>query len=334
MTDIDIDVTAYDGLTIIAPCCHEEIIFNVSMLDSAAIRCCACHAPVVSSSLADVVYDTLLRRVGESPPSLNVGDIDQIKKPWLRGCGTLEESGVLLFRSAVDASTAKAVCLEAEAALIAAHQLPSDEAQAVLSSVREPTHRHDVRLELTVSLRRLLRELTRSDAPAGMTVEAALGEHASLCECSCIISDPGAAAQAVHCDTAAVGETQRRLLTCFVALQPIDEEMGPTHVWPGTHTPAFHAAMREVGPHVFRNRESVALAALGCGDCALMDSRLWHCGGANMSRTRRRCLLVVSFGVAGAFPEGSTYSLLPHLEGRHTLKSLREQRAVAAVQSV
>ena len=94
MTDIDIDVTAYDGLTIIAPCCHEEIIFNVSMLDSAAIRCCACHAPVVSSSLADVVYDTLLRRVGESPPSLNVGDIDQIKA-WLRAV-ELGRTGVLL----------------------------------------------------------------------------------------------------------------------------------------------------------------------------------------------------------------------------------------------
>lgn len=37
-----------------------------------------------------------------------------------------------------------------------------------------------------------------------------------------------------------------------------------------------------------------------------MDSRLWHCGGANCSESPRR-LLVVSFARRGSFPVGSTY---------------------------
>jgi len=53
-----------------------------------------------------------------------------------------------------------------------------------------------------------------------------------------------------------------------------------------------------------------------------MDSRCWHCGLANSSE-QRRALLVLSFAAPGEYPEGSTYSMLPHLEGRHTLSTLR-----------
>lgn len=170
----------------------------------------------------------------------------------------------------------------------------------------------------------------------------AFGERARLCECSCIIADPGAASQAVHCDTAADAEVSAdfeappeaaasassKLLTAFVALQDIDASMGPTCVWPGTHLPAFHDAVCESGPRVIAARPSVAMT-LRAGECALMDSRLWHCGTANTSAVRR-CLLVITFGLAGALPEGSTYSLLPKLEGRCTLKSLRDGMTIGA----
>ena len=93
------------------------------------------------------------------------------------------------------------------------------------------------------------------------------------------------------------------------------------------------------------------------GDAVLMDSRLWHCGGANASGRRRsllfsspaslleplrlcllppgssfhallsairRSLLVASFlAERGQPPYGSSYSLLEELEGRHTVDSLR-----------
>ena len=98
------------------------------------------------------------------------------------------------------------------------------------------------------------------------------------------------------------------------------------------------------------------------GDVMLMDSRLWHCGGSNvsngvpscvqhaasasagehregkcrrlpssaaLSQGQRRCMLVVTFGprLAHDRPEGSTYSLLPQLEGQHSLRSLRAAEA-------
>lgn len=61
------------------------------------------------------------------------------------------------------------------------------------------------------------------------------------------------------------------------------------------------------------------------GDAALMDSRLWHSGGANSS-SQRRCLLVVSFGDGANLPDGSTYSILPQLARKHTLRSLRDAK--------
>jgi hypothetical protein len=41
----------------------------------------------------------------------------------------------------------------------------------------------------------------------------------------------------------------------------------------------------------------------------------------------QRFLLVATFAAPTSFPDGSTYSLLPELEGRFTLRSLREGSA-------
>jgi ectoine hydroxylase-related dioxygenase (phytanoyl-CoA dioxygenase family) len=106
-------------------------------------------------------------------------------------------------------------------------------------------------------------------------------------------------------------------------LHDIDDAMGPTRVWPETHRPDFHQRVSEDGPPLFQQRSSVALT-LRRGDGALMDSRLWHCGGANLSK-ERRYLLVLTFAAPGALPDGSTHSILRSLQGKHTLRSLRER---------
>ena len=371
----------YDGIPIITPCCGCSIEFAAALLDDAATRCPACGEAVATSSLADHAYDAILSRVGTAPESEELSQLDPAENAWMMAdgavCGKttlIDDHGLLFLPTAVPHTIAEEVRLEAAASLEAALALPPDRASDVLTAVREPTHRYDVRLEMTDAMCRLLRSLVASSTTAGRAVEGALGEHAYLCECSCIISEPGAPAQAVHCDTAAVGSDGDggdsdsgggssgggggdggggdggggdggscggrcggpRLLTCFVALEDIDPAMGPTHVWPETHTPAFHRSMQEEGPLVFRHRRSVAIAPMRCGDCMLMDSRLWHCGGANVSQSppRRRHLLVLSFGARGAFPDGSTYSLLSHLEGRYTLRSVRDGCACVTRQTV
>jgi ectoine hydroxylase-related dioxygenase (phytanoyl-CoA dioxygenase family) len=62
-----------------------------------------------------------------------------------------------------------------------------------------------------------------------------------MVELSCHLSLPGAQAQPSHSDMAFSGS--RRVLSAFIALQPLTEQMGPTCVVPGTHTRSFHRRM-------------------------------------------------------------------------------------------
>ena len=55
---------------------------------------------------------------------------------------------------------------------------------------------------------------------------------------------------------------------------------GPTLMHPGTHTDRFHDAIHHHGPLVLRDARGVRMD-LRTGDAVLMDSRLYHCGGAN-----------------------------------------------------
>ena len=72
---------------------------------------------------------------------------------------------------------------------------------------------------------------------ASVPLLRALCSASELVELGAIVSLPGAACQQPHSDIAA--EADCLLLTCFVALQDVDEAMGPTRIWPGTHTQAF-----------------------------------------------------------------------------------------------
>ena len=336
--------TAINPFHVVAPCGH-SVPFDASLLDAVATRCPTCGTATSTRALAAAASCALLHQLGREHRSSSLDDLSPVEHSWLQNDReNLAKHGLQVCRGVVDIEIAEAVRCEAETALQAALALPPDRAADVLTGVRDPEHRHDVRLELGDALRALLRALLRAHAPPGIAIEEAFGERARLCECSCIIADPGAPAQSVHCDTAADAELAPgaaaeappdapganaaaccRLLTAFVALQDIDAAMGPTCMWPGTHTSAFHEAVQDDGPHAaFDGRPSAAMT-LRCGDCALMDSRLWHCGSANTS-AERRFLLVVSFGATGALPEGSTYSLLPKLEGQLSLRDLREGR--------
>ena len=103
-----------------------------------------------------------------------------------------------------------------------------------------------------------------------------------------------------------------RLYTTFVALQDVGEEMGPTLMYAGTHTEAFHAARPAPSLACRASRALPRAIDLllpswldvdgGCdalfddarpapparmtlrrGDAVVMDTRLHHCGGANRS---------------------------------------------------
>ena len=82
-------------------------------------------------------------------------------------------------------------------------------------------------------------------------------------------------------------------------MQDVDESMGPTSVIPRTHTAEAHERFNTKDDG---GRERVALlrerpnhvGTLPTGAANLIDSRLFHCGGANTS-PRRRVLFYFSF---------------------------------------
>lgn len=64
------------------------------------------------------------------------------------------------------------------------------------------------------------------DSPVGSTFESLLGSKAILREWSCLMSDPSSNRQVMHPD--APYQEESVLYTCFIALQDIELDMGPT----------------------------------------------------------------------------------------------------------
>uniref|UniRef100_A0A7S2XTW9 Phytanoyl-CoA dioxygenase n=1 Tax=Attheya septentrionalis TaxID=420275 RepID=A0A7S2XTW9_9STRA len=141
------------------------------------------------------------------------------------------------------------------------------------------------------------------------------GKSAFFHELSALISDSGSASQPIHPDTDYT--TTAPLYTCFVALQDIDESMGPTLFLPRTHSREVHDRHNEAKTKDTLLADSeYRLGLLKKGDVAIMDSRTLHSGGANISMTpeRRRVLLYFTLRnplYSGEYPPNG--SLIPGL---------------------
>ena len=111
------------------------------------------------------------------------------------------------------------------------------------------------------------------------------GADASFYELAALVSDAGAQSQRVHSDT--VHQPSCPLYTCFVALQDTDLAMGCTHFIKGSHNSSeAHRSLRHTRGDYLADAEYSA-ATLARGDAVVMDSRLFHFGGANDARRRK-----------------------------------------------
>lgn len=126
----------------------------------------------------------------------------------------------------------------------------------------------------------------------GTVIESTLSSNAALYEFACLISDPDSNRQVIHPDIAHQGEQQKRtgpLLTCFVALQDIDESMGPSEFLPGTNTAEYH---KQLNDHSLRDEMlknvPTKISLLKQGDCSIFDATTLHAGTSNKSDKRRR----------------------------------------------
>jgi ectoine hydroxylase-related dioxygenase (phytanoyl-CoA dioxygenase family) len=183
-------------------------------------------------------------------------------------------------------------------------------------------NRHDLKLDLTPPVRYAVYALLGTLGPL---FAALLGDDALLYELAALISDPQSPEQPFHPDLPFVDGQGRAVLTAFVALQPIDELMGPTRFVPGSHTTESHAAFNaadEATKLGYLRSQPVALGILDAGDCTLFDARTIHCGGANLS-PHRRVVFYLSFHARHA-ERLKPGTLLYGLREQHSLASLRE----------
>lgn len=201
----------------------------------------------------------------------------------------LSRSGIVLVEEVIPAQ----VCQRIK------HQLPKLRPVAP-TRIIEPSHRMDLLVYAGGYVSQVLRESWALLAPF---MEEELGPNPEVVELSAMVSFPGAARQAPHPDVKQ-GTDQASMYSVFIPLTDQSFEMGPLLAWPGTHLekPA-ELPMQDVVPMLTK-----------AGSLIIMDSRLYHCGGANCSQVERPVLYFTLKG-PGPTPQGSTLSLLPELRG-------------------
>ncbi|KAL7561808.1 hypothetical protein ACA910_013344 [Epithemia clementina (nom. ined.)] len=172
-------------------------------------------------------------------------------------------------------------------------------------------------------------------SPVGHVISLLLGDAAVLYEFSCLMSDPGSQRQVVHPDNPCHEQQSDNttnepiLYTCFIALQDITWDMGPTSWLPRTHTKEMHAIFQnndlEKGKDWLLQNHPSVVGILPKGSCAIFDSRTLHCGGANESNTSR-ALFYFSFKNPNIGYPGNPASIRQELTGPNqlTLKEMKE----------
>lgn len=208
-------------------------------------------------------------------------------------------------------------------------------------SVRSPEKRSSFSLEMTANLGKVLAGAVGN---VHSLLSSQLKSNSPLIDVSSIVSFPGSKRQRTHSD---VPFGAHKIIIGFVALSAVSLASGPTCLFAGSHTRAFHAkhvggvaevlhraryydasgeqeAVGEMAPPpagsgtgrgAEAEAEEVRLVAqrapsaalLDAGDVLLYDSSLFHFGGANVS-TLPRALLMFSFQEA---PSWGTHEEVP-----------------------
>jgi ectoine hydroxylase-related dioxygenase (phytanoyl-CoA dioxygenase family) len=243
-------------------------------------------------------------------PAAGIAALDGADDDGKSGAAALETDGFLRVNGAMSPETARTLRAYIEAQLSEKRAEADTDLGAQTSNfgdVLMRENRYDLLLDLAPAVQTAAHEVLSSLKP---TFASVLGEDAELFELAALISDPRAPRQPAHPDTPYRTGEGAAVVTAFVALQDVDEDMGPTSVIPRTHTQDAHERFNNKDDG---GRERVALlretpnhiGVLRTGDANLIDSRVIHCGGANDS-SQRRVLFYISFRRRGKVtPSGS-----------------------------
>ncbi|GMH55518.1 hypothetical protein TrLO_g4767 [Triparma laevis f. longispina] len=206
----------------------------------------------------------------------------------------------------------------------------ADGADPDLSNVLLTVNRSDVRLPLSDPS-----VLSALDAvlngPLGDLLDDVLTTSSVLHELACLISDPGSQRQVLHPDVGYT--TDLGIVTCFVALQNINLNMGPTIFLPGTHKQGWKELLDDEDSRddMITGRPS-SLSLLNLGEVSIFDGRILHAGSANESE-ERRAIFYFSFRSPYFNPASGTSQGSLCKELREEGLTLEEVRVKCAIKS-
>lgn len=222
----------------------------------------------------------------------------------------LEEHGVVLVRDMFSAKQCESLrgklLGQVDGVLQQARQLPLGVGSA--KGFHEVVVRSPGRYDVPCNF-----EAFRSDEIE--PIEAVANGALERCErvfCGVVCSDVGSAAQEWHVDSLheSVEHGPANVINALLAIDDVDEDMGPTEVVPGSHRETNHliagARAEKLGPRLAYQHASNRPEAVGCartssamamskGSALLFDDRLLHRGLANVSANRRRMLAYFSY---------------------------------------
>lgn len=124
-------------------------------------------------------------------------------------------------------------------------------------------------------------------------LEPLVGVDATLHEISSLVADPGAPRQCIHADTIVLPcpqypkSSMAPLYTCFIALQDVEDAMGPTLFLLQTHQDHTLWNVRRQDQETYISSRKAVQSGLKTGDVAIFDSRVLHSGLGNTSDKRR-----------------------------------------------
>lgn len=184
-----------------------------------------------------------------------------------------------------------------------------------------------------------LQEMLGAESVLGNFLEELVGRDATFNELACLISEPGSKQQPIHPDTHYTPIPP--LYACFVALQDVDVDMGPTVYLPGTHTKEEHTAFyggdltqgrdttgqRNPIQEEYLKSKTVKLGLLKKGDCAIYNQQVLHCGSANESPDRVRRQFYISVRDNNVKGVNAFASIRPAMRNRLTLGAVRDEIA-------
>lgn len=139
-----------------------------------------------------------------------------------------------------------------------------------------------------------------------------------LCECSTLISYPGAKHQSWHSDTT-YAPNDANLVSVGVVLTDVTETMGPLHVLKGSNDKYGKISVESMIKD--KMHEEIHCTAKK-GDAVLWLSSVVHRGSKNISKKSRSVFYFSLLGNDGNRPNGATYSLLNNKKKLYMEKGL------------